>query len=124
MKGNSMKITISGDLGSGKSTIGKALAQAWNYNFYSTGDIFRKLSSERGLDILQANKQSEEDRSLDDAVDDLSKKLERMRIILFSILVLLGILYLIVFLSIFIAILILQQEEYFVPTEGMNRQIH
>lgn len=70
-----MKITISGDLGSGKSTIGKALAQAWNYNFYSTGDIFRKLSSERGLDILQANKQSEEDRSLDDAVDDLSKKI-------------------------------------------------
>jgi len=70
-----MKITIAGDLGSGKSTIGRALADQWGYDFYSTGDIFRKLSAEKGLDILAGNKMGENDRSFDDEVDNYSKSI-------------------------------------------------
>lgn len=70
-----MKITIAGDLGSGKSTIGKAIAKEWKYNFYSTGDIFRKLSAEKGLNILEGNKLGEYDRSFDDEVDNYSAKI-------------------------------------------------
>lgn len=70
-----MKITISGDLGSGKSTLGKQIAKDWGYNFYSTGDIFRKLSQERGLDVIAGNQAGEKDRSLDDAVDEYSTRI-------------------------------------------------
>ena len=72
-----MKITISGDLGSGKSTLGKQIAAQWGYRFYSTGDIFRKLSQEAGLDVIAGNKAGESNRSLDDAVDSYSSKIGR-----------------------------------------------
>ena len=63
-------ISIAGDLGSGKSTIAKRLAEALNYTYFSTGMLFRKLAAERGMDALQLNYLSETDLSIDKYIDD------------------------------------------------------
>ena len=63
-------ISIAGDLGSGKSTIAKRLAETLNYSYFSTGSLFRKLAAERGMDVLQLNILSETDKSIDKYVDD------------------------------------------------------
>jgi len=63
-------ISIAGDLGSGKSTIAKRLADVLNYTYFSTGMLFRKLAAERGMDVLQLNRLSETDLSIDKYIDD------------------------------------------------------
>jgi cytidylate kinase len=63
-------ISIAGDLGSGKSTIAKQLAEMLNYTYFSTGMLFRKLAAERGMDALQLNYLSETDKSIDKYIDD------------------------------------------------------
>ena len=63
-------ISIAGDLGSGKSTIAKRLAEMLNYSYFSTGSLFRKLAAERGMDVLQLNILSETDKSIDKYIDD------------------------------------------------------
>jgi len=63
-------ISIAGDLGSGKSTIAKRLAEMLDYDYFSTGSLFRKLAAERGMDVLQLNILSETDKSIDKYVDD------------------------------------------------------
>jgi len=63
-------ISIAGDLGSGKSTVAKRLAELLDYTYFSTGALFRKLAAERGMDVLQLNILSETDKSIDKYVDD------------------------------------------------------
>jgi cytidylate kinase len=63
-------ISIAGDLGSGKSTVAKRLAELLDYTYFSTGALFRKLAAERGLDVLQLNILSETDKSIDKYIDD------------------------------------------------------
>ena len=65
-----MRITLSGTLGSGKSTVGKELARRLNIPYISTGQIFRQLGQISSLDALQTNLEAETNRALDDAVDD------------------------------------------------------
>lgn len=70
-------ITISGLPGSGKSSTGKLLAKKLDYAHFSTGDMMRRLGSERGLDITTTNLQNENDRTLDDLVDNELKRLSQ-----------------------------------------------
>lgn len=62
-------ITITGKPGSGKSTTSKAAAAELGYRHFSSGDLFRSIGSERGINILQANLSSEEDPGIDHLVD-------------------------------------------------------
>jgi cytidylate kinase len=48
-------ITIAGRPASGKSTAAKAIAQTLGYQHFSSGDLFRALGRERGMDVLQTN---------------------------------------------------------------------
>lgn len=64
-----MIITITGSLGSGKSTIGKILADKLNYEYISGGSIFRKIAQEHGEDINEINKEAEVNSKLDYEVD-------------------------------------------------------
>ncbi len=68
-------ITLSGQLGSGKSTIGKMLATRLDYTFYSTGSAQRKIAAERGLTTLELNKLSMTDSSIDEQIDSVFKEL-------------------------------------------------
>lgn len=70
-----MIITISGEAGSGKTTIGKTLAKIRNYNFYSMGDLRGKMATERGITIDELNKLGEKEGWTDNKVDDYQKEL-------------------------------------------------
>ncbi|MDR5655720.1 MAG: (d)CMP kinase [Halobacteriota archaeon] len=64
-----MLITISGPIGSGKSTVATALAEARDFDHVSGGDIFRELAAERGYTPLEFNKLAEEDDQIDRDLD-------------------------------------------------------
>lgn len=63
-------ICISGKPGSGKSTASKSVAKYLEYDHFSSGDLFRAVSAERGAsDIHHANKLAEGDDTVDKLVD-------------------------------------------------------
>ena len=70
-----MIITISGDIGSGKSTCGKLLRDQLGYNYLSTGDIQRRIAAEMGITTLELNLLSENDKSIDKKIDDHTRAL-------------------------------------------------
>jgi predicted cytidylate kinase len=64
-----MHISITGDLGSGKSTVAKELCKILNYSYLSTGLLQRQLGQERGMNTLEFNKFTEEHREIDEFID-------------------------------------------------------
>lgn len=70
-----MKITISGTPGSGKSTVGKALAKEFNLKHFSTGDFMRDLAKKRGMSLMDLSALAETDRSIDEEIDEYSSNL-------------------------------------------------
>ncbi|MEK7561333.1 MAG: (d)CMP kinase [Patescibacteria group bacterium] len=62
-------ITIAGRPGSGKSTTAKSVASILGFRHFSSGDLFRTLGKERGVDVLQANKAAGVTEELDRLVD-------------------------------------------------------
>lgn len=71
-----MKITISGNLGSGKSTIAKLLAKKYGLKHYSAGDFMRKMASDKGLTLLELSKIADKNPSIDIAIDNMTKSLK------------------------------------------------
>jgi len=73
-----MIITLSGDPGSGKSVVGKGIAEKLNLKQYSAGGFMRQIAEERGISLQELLKIAEKDFSIDDEVDKkvvgLSKK--------------------------------------------------
>lgn len=70
-------ITISGDLGSGKSVLAASLVEYWGAELYSTGKIQRKMAEERGITTLELNRLAETDKSIDDEIDSNFAKLSQ-----------------------------------------------
>lgn len=66
-------ITISGKPGSGKSTTSKRLSANLGYQHFSSGDLFRTIGKERGIDVLATNLVAEQEKEIDHLVD---KKLQ------------------------------------------------
>jgi cytidylate kinase len=62
-------IVMSGDIGSGKSSVASALKQLTNFDIIGTGTIQRAIAAKRGLTTLELNKFSQTDRSIDDEID-------------------------------------------------------
>lgn len=71
-----MIITISGDIGSGKSTTGKLLSQRLGYKYLSTGAIQRKIAEEMGMTTLELNILTEKRRDIDDKIDGYTRALD------------------------------------------------
>jgi len=73
-----MIITISGLHGTGKSTIGKILAEKLGIEYYSTGQAFRDLAKEKNMTIedftVYTESHPEIDNELDDKVLEMAKK--------------------------------------------------
>lgn len=70
-----MIITITGEPGSGKSTIGKKLAQQLGYDHYYIGQIRRDAAKKRGMTLAEYNKYGETHPETDIEVDDYQKNL-------------------------------------------------
>ena len=68
-----MHISITGDLGSGKSTVAKKLCEILGYRYLSTGEIQRQLALEKGMNTLEFNKYTDENQTIDDYIDQRLK---------------------------------------------------
>lgn len=62
-------ITIAGKPGSGKSTTSKGIAKTLEYTHFSSGDLFRAIGKERGVDVLTINLLAEQEKEIDELVD-------------------------------------------------------
>ena len=71
-----MKITITGALYSGKSSVAKAISQALDYTYFSVGELQRKLAEEKGISITEYNKYML-DNNLDHEVDNKTMEIGR-----------------------------------------------
>ncbi len=64
-----MHISITGDLGSGKSTVAKALSQELGLEYLSTGGLQRQLAANMGMNTLEFNRYTNENLNVDDFID-------------------------------------------------------
>lgn len=64
------RISITGDLGSGKSTVMNILSARHEVTLISTGVILRSLAQENNMTIEQFNRHIETDPSIDKKIDD------------------------------------------------------
>ena len=64
-----MFITITGDLGSGKTTIAKMIAKELGYQFLSVGDFMGEIAMEKGMSLLELSKEAEKSDEIDKILD-------------------------------------------------------
>ncbi len=60
-----MRITVSGPIGSGKSTVARLLAERAGYDYLSGGDMFRKRASDAGMTVEEFNVFAEKHPEID-----------------------------------------------------------
>jgi cytidylate kinase len=68
-------ITITGDLGSGKSAVSRLIVENHGYKPYSTGSAQRKLAEQLGITTLELNQRAETDPSIDERIDGIFREL-------------------------------------------------
>ncbi len=67
------KISLAGDLGSGKSTVANLLKEKMKAEIVSAGIIYRELAAKLNLTVEQFNINNEKDKQYDTLVDDMLK---------------------------------------------------
>ncbi|MCQ2428495.1 MAG: cytidylate kinase family protein [Clostridia bacterium] len=70
-----MHISITGRLGSGKSTVAKIIAANYGYEIVSTGTALRKIAADLGMTALEFNKLMTADPKYDYMIDNESKRI-------------------------------------------------
>ncbi|MDO3424269.1 AAA family ATPase [Chryseobacterium sp. APV1] len=63
------KITLSGEVASGKSTVGKLLAEQLGYQFISLGNLIRERAENEGLNIFEFQRRCTENPETDKEID-------------------------------------------------------
>ena len=72
-----MHITITGNLGSGKSTICKLLGEKYQFEIYSTGKVQRELARQMNMTTLELNQLMRSDKKYDKMIDDETSRISR-----------------------------------------------
>jgi cytidylate kinase len=72
-------ITISGDIGGGKSAVAKSLETLLGYAVIGTGSIQREIAKQRGVTTLELNQLSITDPSIDEEIDSFVIRLGKTR---------------------------------------------
>lgn len=68
-------VTLSGDIGGGKSSVARILVARLGFQLISAGAIQREIATGMGLTTLQLNERSAKDRSVDDRIDSYTQRL-------------------------------------------------
>ena len=66
-------VTLSGDIGGGKSSVARILTNALGFQLISAGGLQREIATSMGLTTLQLNELSSDDRSVDDKIDSRTR---------------------------------------------------
>lgn len=64
------KISLAGDLGSGKSTVSAIIVDRIGAEYYSTGAIVRSIAERRGMSVVELNLYMETHPEIDHEIDD------------------------------------------------------
>ncbi len=72
------KISLAGDLGSGKSTVADILITRLGAEYYSTGAIVRSIAEKRGMSVVELNVYMETHPEIDHEIDDGLKALSNL----------------------------------------------
>jgi cytidylate kinase len=72
-----MHITITGNLGSGKSTICKLLNEKYQFEIYSTGKVQRELARQMNMTTLELNQLMCSNHKYDTMIDDTTARISR-----------------------------------------------
>ena len=72
-----MIITISGAPGTGTSTLSRSLSQQLNLRYINSGELFRKIASEKNISVREMNRLAEKGPEIDYLIDDAQKALAR-----------------------------------------------
>jgi cytidylate kinase len=70
-----MIITLSGEPGSGKTSVGKALAEKLGFSYHSVGEIMDEIAARRHVSVTELQKLAEKDKEIDREADEKQKKL-------------------------------------------------
>lgn len=68
-----MIITVSGSPGTGTSTLARELAKVLNLRWINSGELFRKIASDRGISLRELGRIAEENPEIDYLIDDTQK---------------------------------------------------
>lgn len=71
------KISVSGIVGSGKSSVAKKLAEKLGYDYHSVGKMMREIAIKKGLHLSEIGKIAEKGRELDEELDNMQKNLDK-----------------------------------------------
>jgi CMP/dCMP kinase len=74
---NHPRIAITGDIGSGKSAVGRLLRERLGWAFYSTGEFQRRIAAQRGMTTLELNQFAESHGEIDREIDGMTVSLDR-----------------------------------------------
>jgi cytidylate kinase len=69
------KLAITGDIGSGKSAVGRLLCKTTGWSLYSTGGIQRDIAERLGMSTLELNRYAETHPEIDEEIDNTSRAL-------------------------------------------------
>lgn len=72
-----MIITIGGPIGSGKTTVAKAIAEKFNLSHISAGAIFRQTAKEKNMSLEEFSRLAEKDSAVDRAIDEKQQELAK-----------------------------------------------
>jgi len=70
-----VKISLFGLAGTGTTTVGKIVGERFKFEFIYSGDIFRKMATEKKMDLYKFSKLCEKDSTID---KELDKKIEEI----------------------------------------------
>jgi cytidylate kinase len=66
-----MILTVSGEIGAGKSTVARAVARQLGLRYVSSGELFREEARRRGLTLAGLGRLAEQDPAIDRMIDEV-----------------------------------------------------